>query len=166
MENRLSEYLTGYRKAHGTQHSLTTMLENCLRQMRIYIAFDTIKQDLLLAKLKAYCFLDKSLALMCSYLKNRRHRTQINNSFSSEKNVTAGVPKGPIDGPLLFDLFINDPVLFRKQCFFSNYADYKFESAKIDLQIYFRAVTSWFFENYMILKSDKCHYVRIEKNYR
>ena len=45
-------------------------------------AFDTIKQDLLLAKLKAYCFLDKSLALMCSYLKNRRQRTQINNSFS------------------------------------------------------------------------------------
>ena len=27
MENRLSKYLTGYRKAHGTQHSLTTMLE-------------------------------------------------------------------------------------------------------------------------------------------
>ena len=48
-------------------------------------AFGTINYDLLLAKLKADGFLDKSSTLMCSYLKNRKQRTQTNNYFSSEK---------------------------------------------------------------------------------
>ena len=47
--------------------------------------FDTINHNLLLAKLKAQSFSDKSLALMCSYLKNRKQRMQMNNYFSSEK---------------------------------------------------------------------------------
>ena len=34
--------------------------------------FDTIDHDLLLSKLKACSFSNKSLTLMCSYLKNRK----------------------------------------------------------------------------------------------
>ena len=60
--------------------------------------------DLLLAKLRAYGFSSNALNLMCSYLKNWKQRTQINNNFSSEKKVIARVPQGSIDGPL----FIND----------------------------------------------------------
>ena len=32
------------------------------------------------------------------------------------------------------------------------------ELAKMDLQTNLRAITNWFFENYMILNSEKCHY--------
>ena len=54
-------------------------------------AFDTINHDLLPAKLKAYGFSKQALSFMRSYLKNRRQRVQINNKFSSLKEVIAGV---------------------------------------------------------------------------
>ena len=40
---------------------------------------------------------------MHSYLKNRKQQLQINNKFSSESTVIAGVPQDSIDGPLLFN---------------------------------------------------------------
>ena len=55
-------------------------------------AFDTINHDLLLANLKAYGFSNQALSFMCSYLKNKRQRAQINNKFSSLKEVIAAVP--------------------------------------------------------------------------
>ena len=75
-------------------------------------AFDTINHDLLLAKLKAYGFSKEALQLMKNYLKNQKQKTQINNTFSSERDVIAGVPQDSIDGFLLFNLFINDLVFF------------------------------------------------------
>ena len=82
-------------------------------------SFDTINQDLLLAKLKSsYGFSENSLKLMCCYLKDPRQAVQINNNLSSYKIVKAGVPQGSIDGPLLFNLFINGLVLFLSATFF------------------------------------------------
>ena len=62
-------------------------------------AFDTINHDLLIAKLKAYGFSKEAIKLMKSYLKNRKRKVQINNKFSSERDIIAGVPQGSIDGP-------------------------------------------------------------------
>ena len=133
-------------------------------------AFDTINHNRLLAKLKAYGF--SKQALMCSYLKNRRQRVQINNKFSSLKEVIAGVPQGSKNGPLLFKLRIND--LFLLICFstLSNYADDKnLFVTGTDIQLInqmlladFRTVNNWFYENFMILNPGKYYFMSIGKD--
>ena len=122
-------------------------------------AFDTINHDLLLAKLKAYGFSINALDLMCSYLKNRKQSVQIQSNFSSAKKINAGVSQGSIDGPLSFNLYINDSVLFLTDTFLSSYAyDNNLDSIGKCRDIIknlsrkdFRALTEWFFENYMVL---------------
>ena len=179
MENKLSKFITGFRKLHGTQHSMVTMLENwkkaldkkeyiCVLFMDLSKAFDTINHDLLLAKLHAYGFSINALNLMCSYLKNRKQRVQINSNFSTTKSVIAGVPQCSIDGPLLFNLFINDLVLFLTETMLSNYADDNnlfsigrdLNKVKDTLAKDFGIVS----ENFMVLNSKKCHFMCIGKD--
>ena len=75
-------------------------------------AFDTINHDLLLAKLRAYGFSTSALNLLYSNLKNRTQKVVINNKTNSSEVVIAGVPQGSIDLPLVFNLFINELILF------------------------------------------------------
>ena len=85
MQNKLSKYVTGFRKSQGTQHSLMIMLEKwknvldkgeyvCVLFMDLSKAFD---HYLLLAKLRAYGFSNNALNLMGSYLKtgNKGHKS-------------------------------------------------------------------------------------------
>ena len=94
---------------------------------------------------------------MYSYLKDRRQAVQINNNFSSYKKVQAGLLQGSIDDLLLFNLFVNDLVLFLSKTFLSNYADdNNLYSIGKELNIIeemrrkdFKVVTEWFFESYV-----------------
>ena len=122
--------------------------------------FDTINHDLLIAKLEAYGFSKQALKLMKSYLKNRKQKVQINIKVSSERDLIAGVLQGSIDGPLLFNLFINDLIFFIEQCTLRNYAD----DNKIYASSDFMIVEDWFLENYMILNPEKCCFMCISKN--
>ena len=128
MQDKLSKLITGFRKSHGTRHSLMTMLEKWkstldkISQKPLTQKFIMI-HDLLLAKLKAYGFSINALDLMCSFLKNRRQSVKIDNNLNSAKKVHAGCIQGSIGGPLLLNLFIDDSVLFLAGIFLSNYAD-------------------------------------------
>ena len=94
ISNYLSPYLCGYRKGFSSQQALMSLIENWKRVLDkkcfggavlidLSKAFNTIRHDLLIAKLYAHGFSKESLKLLHSHLSNRWHRTKINKQFSS-----------------------------------------------------------------------------------
>ena len=135
-------------------------------------AFDTMNHDLLIAKLGAYGFQEDAPVFMNSYFTKRQQRVRVKSNFNMWEKIISGVLQGSILGPLLFNIFLNDLSLFVENSDLSNYADGNtlyssgndLEKVKQTLRQDFEIVTKWFYENYMVLNSGKCHFMCLGQN--
>ena len=103
MDNFFSPYLSAYRASYNTQHVRLCLIEEWKTNldnnyavgavlMDLSKAFDCVPHDLLLAKLVAYSFEEKTLLYIYSYLENRKQCVKINNINSNFQTIKSGVP--------------------------------------------------------------------------
>ena len=115
--NILFKYQFGFRANYSTNQALTEIIEQirnacdkglytCSIYLDIQKAFDTVNQNILLAKLKHYGIKGTSFDWFKSFICDRVQYTSIDLKEWSIKMVSHRVPQGSVLAPLLF-IFIN-----------------------------------------------------------
>ena len=163
MNEYLSPYLYGYMKDFNTETALSSLIEKWKQiienkgygaaiLMDLSRAFDTINQELLIAKLHAFDFTRESLFL--------------DSSLSSWTKLTQGVPQiSALLGSFLFNIYLNGLFFALKDIEFCNFADdatpfvcgLDLNTTLNKLEENSAIALTWFETNYMKLNSDKCH---------
>ena len=123
-----------FRQQYSTFHALINITENirkalddgnigCIVFVDLQKAFDTVDQQILLAKLSPYGICGASNDSFKSYLSNRSQYGAINGYESGLVALNFDVLQGSLLGPLLFLLYINDLNQSIKYCKVHHFPD-------------------------------------------
>ena len=129
-----SKFIAAYKENYSSSHVLIRLIENWKQAldgnfvvrtvlMDLSKVFDCIPHDLLISKLYAYGFSEKSAVFLYPYLKKRKQNVKIDDILSSFQSLISGVPQGSILGPILFNIFLNDLLTTLENSEIYNFAD-------------------------------------------
>ena len=110
-------------------------------------------------------YMRMAFLLMHSNLQDRWERVKINTTFSSWTQLLQWVLQGPVFGPILFNIFINDIFFALKGFGICNFADgitpfvcnSNVKSVLETLEHNSELAVAWFGMNYVKLNTQKCH---------
>lgn len=115
----------GFREKHDTVQQVVRIVNDIrtnynmnnvtiMLLLDIEKAFDKVWIDGLIYKMLICNYPSAIVRVIQSYLSNRKLQVRINNNFSSERDIRAGVPQDSVLGPALFSIYINEIIKFPK----------------------------------------------------
>ena len=162
----LSTKQSGFRAGHSCESLLLKVVENwknaideskftAVAFLDLHKAFDSVRHDILLCKLRDVGCETEPLKWFFSYLVGRMQKVRIGDIVSTPLSVHSGVPQGSVLGPLLFVIYINDLLKSYEsrtdveiECFADDtivYASGREEGATINkLNAALKEVSGWF----------------------
>lgn len=133
-------------------------------------AFDSVRHEILIYKLRKLGMTECQLNLFVNYLSNRTQEVSINDKSSNEQSLFSGVPQGSILGPCLFRFYINDLSLLELNGVLQLFADdgvmmYESDSLEdlfLHMQEDLNILHQWMNKNFLILNSEKTKFILFE----
>ena len=87
------------------------------------LVYDYLLHDLIITKFKAYGSGNISLKLFHNYFSHRKQRVKIGSAMSEWIEILAGITQGSLLGPHIFNILINDLIMFIEKTEIYNFVD-------------------------------------------